>query len=285
MSDTNTISFTKMNGQGNEILVVDLRGKSKVFQPAEVREIAQAPHTRFDQMMVLHDPRTPGTQAFVKIYNADGSLSGACGNGTRCIGWHLRRQGDDSNLIFETQTTLLKVKANSIDNITVDMGEPKFNWDEIPLAEEFHDTRRIELQIGPIDNPILHTPSVVNIGNPHAIFWVEDVEAIDLGRMGPLLENHPIFPQRANISIAHVRSRQEIIQRTWERGTGLTKACGSGACASAVSAMRNGFTERTVTVHMPGGPLQITWEENNHISLSGPVVVEYEGILGHLPAQ
>ena len=122
--------------------------------------------------------------------------------------------------------------------ITVDMGKPRFGWNEIPLAEAFHDTRAIELQIGPIDAPILHSPSAVNMGNPHAIFWVDDVEAYDLARFGPMLENHPIFPERANISLAHVTARDAITVKTWERGVGLTRACGTAACAAAVAAMR-----------------------------------------------
>ena len=136
-------------------------------------------------------------------------------------------------------------RVDGIDRITVDMGTPKFGWRDIPLAEPFHDTRAIELQIGPIDKPILHSPSVVNVGNPHAVFWVEDVNAYDLGRIGPMLENHPIFPERANISLAHVDlAARAITLRTWERGAGLTKACGSAACAAAVCAARKKLTER-----------------------------------------
>jgi len=134
----------------------------------------------------------------------------------------------------------------------------------------------IELQIGPIDAPVLHSPSVVNVGNPHAIFWVDDVEAHDLARLGPLLENHPLFPERANISLAAVRSRSDIKLRVWERGVGLTRACGTAACAAAVAAMRKKLVDRTVTVHLPGGPLVITWTDKNRILMTGPVEVEYE---------
>ena len=158
------------------------------------------------------------------------------------------------------------------------MGKPRFAWNEIPLAEEFHDTRAIELQIGPIDKPILHSPSVVSMGNPHAIFWVDDVDAYDLGKIGPLLENHPMFPERANISLAHVRSREHIVVRTWERGAGLTKACGSAACAAAVAAARLRRTGRKVTVTLPGGDLSIEWRErDDHVLMTGPVAYEYEG--------
>jgi diaminopimelate epimerase len=182
-------------------------------------------------------------------------------------------------LRFETKAGVLDVSVGGIDKISVDMGTPKFGWREIPLAEPFHDTRTIELQIGPIDKPTLHSPSAANIGNPHAVFWVEDVNAYDLGRIGPMLENHPIFPERANISLARVTARNAITVRTWERGAGLTKACGSAACAAAVCAARKGLTERVVRVALPGGPLDIEWRADNRILMTGPVVLEHEGVL------
>jgi diaminopimelate epimerase len=164
-------------------------------------------------------------------------------------------------------------------SITVDMGEPKFGWQDIPLSEEFRDTRAIELQIGPIDNPILHSPSVVNVGNPHAVFWVDDTADYDLARLGPMLENHPIFPERANISLAHVASPESIELRTWERGAGLTQACGSAACAAAVCAARKRLTGRNVSVTLPGGVLRVEWAADNHILMTGPVEFEYEGVI------
>jgi diaminopimelate epimerase len=148
------------------------------------------------------------------------------------------------------------------------------------LAEEFRDTRAIELQIGPIDKPVLHSPSVINVGNPHAIFWVDDVEAYDLERFGPLLENHPIFPERANISLARVAPPDHLIVKTWERGAGLTRACGSAACAAAVAAARTKRTGRKVRVTLPGGDLMIDWRESDdHILMTGPVEKEFEGTL------
>ena len=278
------IPFRKMNGLGNEIVAVDLRGSKRVLDAAEARAIAARPGSRFDQMMVLHDPRTPATEAYVRIYNTDGSEAEACGNGMRCIGWVVAQQTGRKALKFETKAGVLEVAVAGIDRITVDMGTPRFGWADIPLAEPFHDTRRIELQIGPIDKPILHSPSVVNVGNPHAVFWVEDVNAYDLGRFGPLLENHPIFPERANISLAHVTSIEAITLRTWERGAGLTKACGSAACAATVCAARRGLTGRRVTVTLPGGPLLIEWRADDRILMTGPVELEHEGVLDALAA-
>lgn len=273
------LTFDKMNGLGNEIVVVDLRGSARVFTAQEANKIAAQKVSHFDQMMVLHDPKKAGTAAFVRIYNSDGSQSAACGNGTRCIGWTESRLTGKPSMTFETQAGLLRVDVESQDRITVDMGEPKFKWDEIPLSEPFHNTRAIELQIGPIDNPILHSPSVVNVGNPHAIFWVNDVTVYDLGKFGPLLENHPIFPDRANISLAQVTSRSAITLRTWERGTGLTRACGTAACAAAVCAVRKDLTGRLVTVTLPGGALVINWTPANRILMTGPVAVEHHGQL------
>lgn len=279
MTASANIPFTKMNGLGNEIVVVDLCASPKVFKAEEVAAIAADPKAHFDQMMVLHAPKTRGTESYVRIYNADGSEAGACGNGMRCVAWLLAKALGRSAFKVETKAGVLDCAVHNPSSITVDMGEPRFNWQDIPTAEEFRDTRMIELQIGPIDNPTLHSPSVVNVGNPHAVFWVDDVTGYNLGRLGPMLENHPIFPERANISLAQVTSPEAITLRTWERGAGLTKACGSAACAAAVCAARKKLTGRKVTVTLPGGPLKIEWTDNNRILMTGPVEFEYEGVI------
>jgi diaminopimelate epimerase len=232
--------------------------------------------------MVLTDARKPGTEAYIQIFNIDGSEAEACGNGMRCVAWTVAGETGRKALKFETRAGVLDAAVGGIDRITVSMGKPRFGWQDIPLAEAFHDTKAIELQIGPIDKPILHSPSVVNVGNPHAVFWVEDVNAYDLARIGPMLEHHPMFPQRANISLAHVTSPSSLTLRTWERGAGLTKACGSAACAAAVCAARKGLTQRLVTVTLPGGNLQIEWRADNEILMTGPVESEHDGVLNLL---
>ena len=277
--------FLKMNGLGNEIVVVDLRGAADRVSAEAVRAVAADRRSRFDQLMAIHDPRTPGTNAYLRIYNTDGSESGACGNGTRCVAWALlddpvMARPSGQSLLLETKAGLLPVARVSERAFTVDMGPPRLRWDEIPLREPFEDTRYIELQIGPIDAPILHSPSVVSMGNPHAVFWVDDVDAYDLARIGPLLENHPIFPERANISLAQVKTREHIVLRVWERGAGLTRACGSAACAALVAAARKKLTGRTATVTLPGGDLVIAWRESDdHVLMTGPVELEHEGTL------
>jgi diaminopimelate epimerase len=228
--------------------------------------------------MALFAPRTPGTDAFIRIYNNDGSEAGACGNGMRCVASLVADASGKDALTFETMAGLLNCWKGADGLFTVDMGAPRFAWNEIPLAEEFRDTRAIEVQIGPIDKPVLHTPSAVSMGNPHAVFWVDDVNAYDLTKFGPLLENHPIFPERANITLAQIVSRERIVIRTWERGAGLTKACGSAACAAAVAAARLKRTGRKVAVTLPGGELTIEWRESDgHVLMTGPVAFEFEG--------
>jgi diaminopimelate epimerase len=271
-------AFAKMNGIGNEIVVVDLRDKSAAVSAAEARAVASPAGVHYDQLMVLQPPRLAGTEAFIRIYNNDGSEAAACGNGMRCVARRLFEATGQTAATFETKAGLLNCWQGAEGLYTVDMGPPKFGWKDIPLAEEFRDTRYIELQVGPIDAPLLHSPSVVNMGNPHAIFWVDDVNAYDLGRFGPLLENHPIFPERANITLAHIVDRDHITIRTWERGAGLTKACGSAACATAVAAARLKRTHRTVTITPPGGELLIEWREgDDHVLMTGTATFEYEG--------
>ena len=267
-----------MNGVGNEIVVVDLRQNAAAISAEEARAAGSPQGAPYEQLMALYPPRTPGTDAFVRIFNNDGSEAGACGNGMRCVADIVAKESGKSALTFETTSGILNCWKGADGMFTVDMGPPRFKWNEIPLAEEFRDTRAIELQIGPIDRPALHSPSVVSMGNPHAIFWVDDVNAYDLHRFGPLLENHPMFPERANITLAQIVSREHIVIRTWERGAGLTKACGSAACAAAVAAARLKRTERKVKVTLPGGQLTIEWrEKDDHVLMTGPVEFEFTG--------
>jgi len=280
MSALTNRPFVKMNGLGNEILVLDLRRDPVAVSAAEARALARPDVLPYDQIMALYPAKTPGTEAYVRIYNSDGSEAGACGNGMRCVAQLVANESGKEVLNFETKAGLSSCRIDAPNVVTVDMGAPRFGWQEIPLAEEFRDTRHIELQIGPIDAPVLHSPSAVNVGNPHAIFWVDDVNAYDLARLGPLLENHPVFPERANISLCTVAARDHLVLRTWERGAGLTRACGSAACASAVAAVRLKLADRKVRVTLPGGDLQIEWRErDDHILMTGPVEMEFSGKL------
>ena len=276
-----TFRFRKMNGLGNDFVVFDARHDPVRLTADEILRLAdRKTGIGFDQMITL-EPSGAGADAFMRIHNADSSEVSACGNATRCVGWLLMQEKDSAAATIETRAGLLYASdAGEPELITVDMGEPKFDWRDIPLAEEFRDTRAIELQIGPIDAPILHSPAVVNMGNPHAIFWVDDVEAYDLAKLGPMLEHHPIFPERANISLAQVTGPDSLILKVWERGAGLTRACGTGACAALVAASRRGLTGRTARVGVDGGELLIEWDEaTDHVFMTGPVEVERTGTL------
>lgn len=267
-----------MNGLGNKIIVADMRGRMDRITPDAARALAGDSVTSFDQIMAIHDPLTTGTDYYIRIINCDGSEAQACGNGTRCVVALLAAQTGRQKFIFETLAGLLQAEEKPDGQICVDMGLPRFDWRDIPLAEQVDDTAMINLQAGPVDAPVLHSPSVVSMGNPHAIFWVDhDVWSFELESFGPFLENHPIFPEKANISIAQVSAPDELTIRTWERGVGLTRACGSAACAAAVSAVRTNRTNRTVNVIVPGGTLQIEWRDDDHVLMTGPAEWEFAG--------
>lgn len=278
-----TVQFASMNGLGNKILVIDMRGRKDVVTPAAAIALNADAATQFDQIMAIHDPKVQGTDAWIDILNSDGTKAQACGNGTRCVVQALAAETGRKTFTFQTVAGILNAVEHEDGTISVDMGTPVFEWDRIPLAEEFHDTSLIELQIGPIDAPVLHSPSVMSMGNPHAIFWIDrDPMSFDLERFGPLLENHPMFPERANITLAQVTSPSSMTTRTWERGVGQTLACGSAACAAAVSGARTGRTGRNVTINVATSPsrvpLTIEWRErDNHVIMTGPAEWEWSG--------
>ena len=274
-----SIPFRKMNGLGNDFVVLDARARPLPLGPDAVRAIADRKEgIGCDQLIALEPSRK--ADVFMRIWNADGGEVGACGNAARCVAAIVAAEQNAADVSIETESGVVGALVNSDSSVTVDMGAPRFAWDQIPLAEPFHDTRRIELQIGPIDDPVLHTPSVINVGNPHCLFFVDDVEVHDLKRFGPMLEHHPLFPQRANISLVQVVAPHALKVRTWERGAGLTRACGTAACAAAVAAARRELTGRKVRVSLPGGDLMIEWRESDdHILMTGPYALDFEGQL------
>jgi diaminopimelate epimerase len=268
----------KMNGLGNEIVILDLRGTSVELGSAAVKAIGRGDRLGFDQLMALRDPRSPATEAYVQIYNADGSEAGTCGNGARCVAWSLLRGTKRETLKIETSAGVLECKRQGELSFSVDMGKPRFFWRNIPLATPIEDTGAIELSLG--GTPALAT--AINMGNPHAVFFVDDLSAYDLAALGPRLEHDPLFPERANISLAHVQSRGHIQAKVWERGAGLTRACGSAACAVLVAAARKNLAARMAKVSLPGGDLEVAWREDDHVVLTGPVELEFESQLDPL---
>jgi len=270
------IPFRKMNGLGNDFVVIDLRRSKERLTAAAASAIAdRKTGIGCDQVITIEDRDGP----FMGVWNADGSEVGACGNAARCVGALLMDESGDAGVAFETMSGAISAERAGAGRISVDMGIPKFHWKQIPLAEETQDTRFIDIKLGPIDKPVLWGPSAVNMGNPHCIFFVDDAEAQALDRFGPMIENHPLFPERANVSVAEVRGRQYIRLRVWERGAGLTKACGTAACAAVAAANRRRLTDRRATVELDGGILAIEWRDDDHMIMTGPYELEFEGVL------
>jgi diaminopimelate epimerase len=269
-------AIARMNGAGNVILVLDLRGAPTRPTAEDAVAIHRAPGLSFDQMMVLGDPKTTGTAADVLIYNNDGTLAGACGNGTRCVADRLCRELGASTISIETEAGVIACERLGPWSYRVDMGAPRLDWEAIPLRHAVPDTRRVNLWPD-IEAPAgLGPASAVNMGNPHAVFFVPDLSWIDPADLGPKIEVDPMFPEKANVTFAQILARDDVRARVWERGVGLTLACGSAACATLVAAARLGLMERKGTVRLPGGDLIIEWRaDDDHVMMTGPV--EYEG--------
>ncbi len=276
------VSFIKMHGLGNDFVIIDLRRQTLAIDPALGRRITDRHRgAGADMLITIEPPRNPRAAIFMGIYNADGGEVDACGNATRCVARLLMEETGERQTVIETNAGLLQCWAADGGLITVDMGAPKFEWRDIPLAERM-DTRGVDIKIGPIDNPVLAFPSAVNVGNPHCIFFVPDVSVHDIARIGPLVENHMLFPERANVGFAQIRSRNDIRLRVWERGVGVTQACGTAACAAAAAAARKGknLADRKVHVELDGGALEIDWRESDdHIYMTGPAALSYHGVL------
>jgi diaminopimelate epimerase len=266
--------FVKMNGLGNDFVVVEAGSARFAPEPEEARAIAdRAGGIGCDQLIGLEP--SARADAFMRVWNADGGEVGACGNGARCVGWLVMEASGRDEAVIETAAGLLHVRRARDGVVTVDMGAPGLGWREIPLAREM-DTRRIDLDI----EPGLAAPGAVSMGNPHVVFFVDDAEAAPVARVGPIVEHDPLFPERANVGFAQIKAADRIRLRVWERGAGLTRACGTGACAAAVAAHRRELAGRSVTVEMDGGELHIEWREaDRHVLMTGPVAVEFTGRL------
>lgn len=270
------LPFRKMNGLGNDFVIVDLRGVRARMSEEAARAIADRKSgVGCDQVITIEDQDGP----YMGVFNADGTEAGACGNAARCVGAILMEETGDDGVGIETRSGFIVATRVGATRVAVDMGVPKFHWKQIPLAEEIQDTRFVDIKLGPIDKPVLWGPSAVNMGNPHCIFFVDDVAAHKLEIFGPMIENHPMFPDRANVSLAEVRGRQLIRLRVWERGAGITRACGTAACAAAVAAHRRRLTDRKTSVELDGGLLAIEWRDDDHVIMTGPYEFEFEGAL------
>jgi diaminopimelate epimerase len=279
------LPFIKMNGLGNDFVILDRRKSEFEITSDDAKAIAnRISGIGCDQLIILEN--SIKANVFMRIINADGSEVSACGNATRCVGRLIMQELSKKELgthkaSIETKAGILHAfDGGSWDKVSVDMGRPLFSSKQIPLLGFAPNTNAIALDTRYLNANLPPHFSGVNMGNPHAIFFVDDVEAHELERIGPILENHAIFPERANISLVRAQSRTHLVQKVWERGAGLTVACGTGACAAAVCAMRGGRVDRAVTVTLPGGDLLIEWQADGHVIMSGGVALDFEGTLG-----
>jgi diaminopimelate epimerase len=267
-------AFVKMHGLGNDFVVLDAREHALKLDDKAARAIADRHRgVGCDQLLILEPPQAAGADVFMRIRNADGSEVGACGNGTRCIGALVMRETGKERVVIETAAGLLEASAAGSRGVSVDLGQARFGWSDIPLARAC-DTLHVPLSLGPLVDPVC-----TSMGNPHATFFVADAEGIDLAALGPRLERDPIFPERANIGVAQMLSRTRLRFRVWERGAGITVACGTGAAAALVAAARRGLAERKADVIVDGGPLEIEWRDDGHVTLTGPVAVSFSGAI------
>ncbi len=268
--------FRKMNGLGNDFAVFDGRVTRIEIDAAAARRIADRQTGIGCDQIIIMEP-SARADVFMRILNADGSEVSACGNATRCVGAIISKELECSDVSVETAAGVLPAWMRDDGMVTVDMGEPRFGWAEIPLSREM-DTKALNFAFAGDGLPNLDFASAVNVGNPHCIFWVDDAASYNLAAIGARVETDSLFPERVNVSLAQITSGGSMILRVWERGAGMTKACGTAACAAGIAAARNGLTGREVTVSLPGGDLLIHWREcDNHIHMIGPWMLEYEG--------
>lgn len=270
----NGFPFIKMHGLGNDFVVLDARARPIALDSAQVREIADR-HTGVgcDQVILLEKTGTGLADVSMRIFNADGGEVEACGNASRCIAALLMDELQRDHVIIETVSGLLDAEEGAEGEIVIDMGRVKRDWRDIPLNEAV-DPMHVPVSMGPLTDPV-----AVNVGNPHAVFFVDDVAKIDLASLGPLIEHHAMFPERTNVEIVQVVSPKKIRVRVWERGTGITMACGTGACAALVAAHARGLTERKAEVELDGGSLTVEWLKDEHVVLSGPAEISFSGTL------
>lgn len=273
--------FVKMNGLGNDFVIVETHDVPFDPTPEVVRALADRKSgIGFDQLIAIDPPKSAQADAGIRFWNSAGDSVEACGNGTRCAAWLIMdRAGTDAVRMASPVGPLLARRAGD-QRVEVDMGCPRLDWQDIPLAEAM-DTRGIELQVGPIDAPLLHTAGAVSMGNPHVVFFIGTPASDDLVRgSGSLIEHHPLFPQGVNVGFAHISGPEHIRLRVWERGAGLTRACGTGACAALVAANRRGLVGRRARLQLDGGDLDIHWRKaDDHVIMSGPIAFEFSGTL------
>lgn len=277
--------FLIMNGAGNRFAVFDARASEGFVLSKEKVEALCKPGSSVmgelgaDQLIIMRASKPGDADVFMEIWNQKGFEVDACGNATRCISWLVMTESNQDKCTVQTNAGLLHCTLAGEHQVAVDMGKPKLEWQQIPLEEVMH-THHVDVKIGPIDNPVLSNPGAVNMGNPHCVFFVEDFTTAKPHLVGPLVEFHPLFPEQVNVGFARVDGPDKMRLKVWERGVGMTLACGTGACAAVVAAVRQSRGSRRMTVEVDGGVLFIEWRDSDdHVIMTGPVELEMDGTL------
>jgi len=269
----NGLPFIKMHGLGNDFVVLDARENPIELSVTQVQAMAdRRTGAGCDQFIVMEPAKDASADVFMRIRNADGNEVEACGNATRCIARIMMDETGKPEVTVETVVGLLHASEGDEGTVTVNMGQARLNWDQIPTVEKC-DTLNMPVTVGPLEAPV-----GVNVGNPHAVYFVDDADTVDLSAAGPHVETHPFFPDRINVEVVSKNDDGSLRMRVWERGVGITQACGTGACATLVAAVRRGLIAgRKADVILDGGPLTIEWLENGEILMTGPASLAFSG--------
>ncbi|NQV82294.1 MAG: diaminopimelate epimerase [Rhodospirillales bacterium] len=270
----NELKFTKMHGLGNDFVVLDAR-KHEILMDAKLAKAIADRRLGIgcDQILIIEPATVEGADVFMRILNADGGEVDACGNGTRCVAALVMAESEMEQVRVQTNAGILEATTGEDGHVAVDMGPPNLDWKAIPLAKKA-DTLKLDISVGELSGPV-----AVNVGNPHAVFFVENAASVALEEFGPEIENHPMFPERTNVEIAQILPDGSIRLRVWERGVGITRACGTGACATLVAACRRELSARHAIIILDGGALGIEWRDDNHVIMAGPVATSFTGLL------
>ena len=271
------INYTKMHGLKNDFIIIDARAKKIFLNKKNIRKISNRKKgLGCDQLVIIEKPKKKKTSAFIKFYNSDGSITKACGNATRCVAFLLMKEFKRKKIALETESTLVNAFLTKNNQVSVDIGKAYFKWKQIPLKRKVN-INKVNFNIDSYINPTL-----INVGNPHIIFFMQNLKKINLKKVGPKIEKNPLFPERINVNFAKILKNNKIEIRVWERGAGITKACGTGASATAVAAIKNKLINKRICyIHMDGGKLKIEYKKNGHIVMTGPTKTIKKGILNN----
>ena len=264
----NNLEAYKMDGLGNDFIIFDRRKRSISLTKDQIIKISDRNNIGCDQVIFID--KDENSNAFLKFYNSDGGEISACGNGSRCVAYLLMKENKNKEIMMKTRVGILQAKLNDKNQVTINMGHPKFDWDKIPLLKKM-DNENLKIKINNISGKEIVGGFSLSIGNPHVIFFIEDLNQFDLKEIGPKVENHNYFPEKCNVTLASIKNKNHIKVKVWERGSGLTKACGTAACATAVAGSFQKLNERCVDIEFPEGILNIEWKENNNVYMTGKV--------------